>query len=131
MTGRPTWAAGTAAATPTRAPVHERPPATLAAAALLAVVLAVAEAVHVAGRDDLRTGLRVALVAGIALQVPCAVLLLRRSSTAAMVLLLCAVRVFVGAIASGSLLAAVGAAVLLVLLALSLRWFPTAEPWSS
>ena len=130
MTGRPSWAGGATAPT-APAVTTERPPLTLVAAAVLAVGLAVAEAVHVAGRDDLRPGLRGLLVAGIALQVPCAALVLRRSSTAAMVLLLCAVSAFVGAVAAGAVLAAGGAVALLVLLSVSLRWFPTAEPWSS
>ena len=92
---------------------------------VIAVALAVAEAVHVAGRDDLRAGLRVGLVVGIALQIPCAALALRRSSTGVMVLLLCAVTAFVAALATGAVLAAVAAAAVLVLVSLSLRWFPT------
>jgi hypothetical protein len=71
------------------------------------------------------------LVIGIALQLPCAVLALRRSSTAVMILLLCAVMAFVAALAGGALAPAAVALVVLVLTGVSLRWFPTAEPWRS
>ena len=131
MTGRPSWAA--APSTPAPAPAREsrRPPATLVVAMVLVVALALAEAVHVAGRDDLRTPVRGMLVFGIGLQLPFAALALRRSSAAVRVLLLCAVTALGGSIAGGHVLPAVAAFGVLVLVALSLRWFPTAEPWSS
>jgi hypothetical protein len=110
---------------------RERPPLTLVIGMLLVVGLAVAEAVHVAGRDDLRTPVRVMLVFGIGLQLPFAALALRRSSAAVMVLLLCAVTALGASIAGGHVVPAVAAFGVLVLVAVSLRWFPTAEPWSS
>ena len=127
---RPTWAS--AAGSPAvEATPRERPPATLVVAMALAVGLAVAEAVHVAGRDDLRPALRGALVFGIALQLPCAVFALLRSSAAVMVLLLCAVTAFLASVAGGDVVPAVAAVAVVVLVGRSLRWFPTAEPWSS
>jgi hypothetical protein len=116
---------------PTIGAERGRPPATLVAAAVGMAGLVASEIVHVVGRDDLRPVVKVALVGGIALQVPCGALALRRSPTAAMLLLLCAVSALVAAAASGAVLFAVGAAVVLALLARSLRWFPSVEPWSS
>jgi hypothetical protein len=125
---RPSWAVAPAVAVDA-APV--RPPATLVAAVVGMAGLVASEVVHVAGRDDLRPVVKVVLIGGIALQVPCGALALRRSPTAAMLLLLCAVSALVAAAASGAVLFAVGAAVVLALLARSLRWFPSVEPWSS
>lgn len=130
MNGHPSWAApGGAARRVTPGP--GRPPATLVAAVAGVVALAAVETVQVAGRDDLRAPLRAVLVAGIALQVPCAALALRRSSAAVMVLLLCGVTALIASVAAGELLAALAAGAVLVLIGSSLRWFPTAEPWSS
>ena len=133
VSGRPSWAAGPAVSAPAHSTSDSgvRPPLTLVIGMVIVAVLAVAEAVHVAGRDDLRAALRVGLVIGVAFQIPCAALALRRSSTAVMVLLLCAITAFVAAVANGAVLAAVGAVAVIVLVSLSLRWFPTAEPWSS
>jgi hypothetical protein len=128
VSSRPSWAAAVDRAPH---PGPGRPPVTLVAAAGGTVVLAAAEAVHVAGREDLRPALRAALVVGIALQVPFAWLALRRSPAAAMVLLLCAVTAVAASLAAGSVAGSLLAAAVLVLLALSLRWFPTSEPWAS
>ena len=76
---KPSWAASVPAAS---VDADRPPPATLVVAMALLVALAVGEAVHVAGRDELKTALRVALVLGIALQLPCAVFALRRSPVA-------------------------------------------------
>ena len=128
MSGRPSWAA---AAPAVEATPRERPPVPLVIAMALVVGLAVAEAVHVAGRDDLRTAVRVMLVVGISLQLPCAVFALRRSSAAVMVLLLCAVTALLASVAGGDVVPAVTALAVVVLVGVSLRWFPTVEPWSS
>ena len=124
----PSWAA----ATPATAPSVDRgrPPLTLVAAMVLLVALAVGEAVHVTGRDDLRPAFRVVLVAGIALQLPCAAFALRRSPVAVMLALLCALSALVAALTGGDVVPAVAAVVVIVLVARSLRWFPSAEPWS-
>jgi hypothetical protein len=123
----PSWAVAPAASD-----VHRpRPPVALVVAMALLVALAVGEAVFVAGRDDVEPALRVVLVLGIALQVPCALLALRRSPTAAMLSLLCALTALVAALAGGEVLPAVAAVVVLALVARSLRWFPSAEPWAS
>lgn len=107
-----------------------RPPGTLVAAAAGALALTVLEALAVAGRDDLRPAMRGVLVALVALQVPWAVLALRRSAPAAMVLLLCGLTAVVAGLAgAGAALGLVGAAVV-VLVARSLRWFPSVEPWA-
>jgi hypothetical protein len=105
-----------------------RPPATLVVAVVGVVALAVGEAAHVLTRDDLRVPLQVALVAVIAVQLLAGALALRRSSAAAMLLLLCGVTALVASLATGRVVGAVVAGVVLVLLALSLRWFPTYEP---
>jgi hypothetical protein len=128
MNGRPTWATPAGASVPSARP---RPPATLVAAAAGVVVLAAVEAAYVAGRDDLQPALRAALTLGIALQLPCAWLALRRSSTAAMALLLCSFTALVACITTGRIVAALAAGGVLALLGSSLRWFPTAEPWRS
>lgn len=108
-----------------------RPPGTLVAAAVGAVALTVLEALAVAGRDDLRPAMRGVLVALVALQVAWAGLALRRSAPAAMVLLLCGLTAVVAGLAgAGAALGLVGAAVV-VLVARSLRWFPSVEPWAS
>lgn len=125
---RPSWAAA-APANVDREQV--RPPVALVVAMVLLVGLAVGEAVHVAGRDDLRTPVQVMLVFGIGLQLPFAVLALRRSSAAVMVLLLCAVTALGASLAGGDIVPAAVALAVLVLVAVSLRWYPTAEPWSS
>jgi hypothetical protein len=126
--GRPSWA-GPAAPAPVAASAEAaRPPATLVAAVVGAVGLAVAEGVYVAGRDELRPAMRVFLLVVVALQLPLAVLTLRRSSAGAMLLLLCSVTALVASLAGGlgpgRAAAAVASAVVLVLLARSLPWFP-------
>ena len=106
-----------------------RPPATLVAAVAVVVALAVAEAVHVIGRDDLRPALRGFLLVVIAAQVPVAAAraaafvgggdgppAVRRSRHWS--------RRWRPARWSG----VVAAVVVLVLLARSLRWFPTYAP---
>ena len=134
MTG-PSWAAATparSAAAPAGAAVGRgRPPATLVVAMVLLVALAVGEAVYVVGRDDLEPALQVVLVAGIALQLPCALFALRRSPVAVMLALLCALTALVAALAGGDAVPAVAAVIVIVLVARSLRWFPSAEPWAS
>ena len=97
----------------------------------LLVALAVGEAVFVVGRQELEPALRVVLVIGIGLQVPCAVLALRRSPAAVMLALLCALTALVAALAGGDVVPAVAAVVVIALVARSLRWFPSAEPWAS
>jgi hypothetical protein len=92
------------------------------------VVLAAGEVVYVATRDDLRVPLQVLLIAVIGLQVLAGAVALRRSSAAAMFLLLCAVTAVVASVATGRIVGAVVAGAVLVLLGLSLRWFPTYEP---
>jgi len=128
--GRPSWAGP--GPTPSATPVDgARPPATVIAAVLGAVGLAVAEGVHVAGRDELRPAMRVFLVVVVSLQLPVAVLTLRRSSTGAMLLLLCAVTALVASLAGGlgsaRAVAAAASTLVLALLARSLRWFPGYE----
>ena len=127
---RPSWAAA-AVTPPVEAAPRERPPAALVVAMLLVVGLVATEVVHVAGRDELRPAVRGMLIFGIALQLPCVLFTLRRSSAAVMVLLLCAVTAFLASIAGGDVVPALGAVAVVVLVARSLRWFPTAEPWSS
>lgn len=135
MSGRPSWAdsEGKGPRNPTAHAFRtdERAPLALVVAAVGVVVLAAAEAVYVAGRDDLRPAMRVVLVAGIALQVPCAALALRRSPTAAMALLLCGITAVVAGLAGAAIGLAVVGATVVVLVARSLRWFPEAHPWSS
>ncbi len=139
-TGRPTWAgpprvlaADPGARTPDAAARTrgERAPAALVAAVVGMVGLAGYEVVHVAGRDDLLPAMRGFLLVVLALQVPVALLALRRSTAAAMLLLLCAVTALVASVAGGlgttRAYPAVAAAAVVALLGRSLRWFPTYE----
>jgi CDP-diglyceride synthetase len=123
----PSWAMAPAASGIDR----PRPPLTLVVAMALLVALAVGEAMFAAGRDDVEPALRVVLVLGIALQLPCALFALRRSPVAAMLALLCALTALVAALAGGDVVPALAAIVVLALVARSLRWFPSAEPWAS
>lgn len=133
--GRPSWAPRTA--TEGKSPpkggalAFDSPPASLLGAVVGMVGLAVAEAVHVVGRDELLPAMRAFLLVVVAGQVVAAGLALRRSSAAVMVLLLCATTALVASVAgglgsAGAVAAAVSLAVL-ALLARSLRWFPGYE----
>lgn len=130
--GRPSWVdpiGASAAGAPARG--FARPPASLLAAGAGALVLVAVEAVHVAGRDDLRPAMRGALVAVVVAQVALAGFALRRSSAAVMLLLLCTATAVVGSLAGGAgagrlAVAGLGAAVSGLLLR-SLRWFPGAD----
>jgi hypothetical protein len=103
-------------------------PGSLALALVGVVALAGLEGAHVVGRDDLRTAMRVLLLVVIAAQLGLVVLALRRSSAGAMGLLLCAATALVASLAGGlGAGAAVLALAVLVLLAWSLRWFPSYE----
>ena len=128
---KPSWAATPARPTTSSVEPRSRPPATLVVAMAVLVALAVGEAVFVIGREELEVALRAVLVIGISLQLPCAVLALRRSPAAVMLALLCALAALVAALAGGDVVPAVAAVVVLVLVARSLRWFPSAEPWAS
>ena len=126
---KPSWAP--APSTSTSSADRSRPPATLVVAMALLVALAVGEAVFVVGREELEPALRVVLVVGIGLQLPCAALALRRSPAAVMLALLCALTALVAALAGGDVVPAVAAVAVIALVARSLRWFPSAEPWAS
>lgn len=133
MSGRPTWAgpADGPFAPPAARAATGRPPARLVAAAIAVVAVAAGQVAQVVGRDDLGGGVRAVLLLGLALQAPLAALALRRSPVAAMALLLYGVGGLVAALAAGDAALAVGAGVVLVLLAWSLPSFPSVEPWSS
>lgn len=128
---RPSWAQASPDADRPATGVAERPPAVLVAASAGVVALTAVEVAVVATRDDLLVPLRAVLVALLGLQVPLAVLALRRSAAATMVLLLCALSAAVASLAAGAVAGAAGAVVVLVLLARSLRWFPAVELWQA
>ena len=106
-------------------------PVTLVVAAGLCAVLAVVQVVFIAGRDELVPALRVflALIAGSQLLLAWG--LLRRSSGAALGVFLFEATALVAALAGGlgtgaaRFLLAAGALAVIVLLALSLRAFPS------
>lgn len=131
--GRPSWAGGAneGKSSPKGGALafeSSTPPASLVAAVVGMVGLAVAEAVHVLGRDDLLPAMRGFLLVVIGGQVVAAALALRRSSAAVMLLLLCATTALVASLAGGlgtaGAAGAIASLLVLVLLARSLRWFP-------
>lgn len=129
---KPSWAVDQAGAAPgTRRLGGGRPAAVLVAAVVAVVLLAALEALEVAGRDDLRPAVRALLIGIVALQLPLAWLALRRSSAAAMVLLLCGVMAVLTGLAGGGWAIAVAGMLVVVLVASSLRWFPTVDAWPS
>lgn len=125
----PSWVA----APPSPRPVVDRPgtPMRLRALLVLTVLLAAAEARHVASRDELVVGFRAFLVLVVVLQVPLAWLVGRRSAGAALATLVYQGTTVVAALVGGfgdlRPALAVGAAVGLGLLATSLDAFPTPQ----
>ncbi len=131
--GTPTWATearprrlAPAASAPGGRPP---PPITLVLAAAAVTVLAVAEAAHVAGREELVPGFRIGLGLVVALQVVLAAFVVRRSSGAALGLFLCQATTVVAALGGGfgddrRLAYAGGALLVAVLLGASLHAFP-------
>jgi hypothetical protein len=128
---RPSWLPPDDAGAIGRRVPPSPPPVALVAAAAGVVVLAGLEALEVAGRDDLRPGMRAVLVAVVALQLPWAWLALRRSAAAAMVLLLCGVMALLAGLAGGAWGVAAAGAAVVALVARSLRWFPPVDAWPS
>jgi len=120
-------------APPAERTTRESAPATLTAAAGLAVAVTVAEVVHVLGRGDVVPALRGFLVVVVGSQLALAWGALRRSSGAVLALFVCELTAFVASAAGGlaegpgRVLLAAAAAVVVVLLALSLREFPSPQ----
>lgn len=120
MTSTPSWAT----APGPRRRERPRPTVALVLAAAGASVVAVGEAVHVAGRDELRPAVRVGLTLVVLGQVGLAALLLRRSAGAAIVLFLCQAT---AVLASPRPAYVAGAIVVAVLLARAVRDIPTPD----
>lgn len=125
----PSWVAAPVAARPVEP--RSAPPARLLVLLALTAVLAAAEVHHVASRDELVVGLRSFLVLVVALQLPLAWLVTRRSAGAALATLVYQGTTVVAALVGGfgdlRLALAAGAAIGLVLLATSLDSFPTPQ----
>jgi hypothetical protein len=124
---RPSWVGDAGGDVRPRRDAADRPPL-LALVGLGSLAVVVAEAVGVLGRDDLRLVLRVVLAVLLALQLAAVELTLRRSSAAAMVLLLCLGTGVAASLAAGHVAVAALAAVTLALLVKSFRWFPGYQP---
>lgn len=129
----PSWLAAPAARTSRRERREESgpvPPA-LAAALVVTIGVAAAEAVHVAGRDELVPGFRAFLLLVVASQVALAVRTARRSAGAALGLLVCQVTTVVASLAGGEGLLRVGlavaAVVVVALVCSALGTFPSPE----
>lgn len=124
----PSWVTPPSAP-PSPSAARPRPTARLVLVVVATALLAGAEAVHVARRDDLVVGLRVFLVGVVAFQVVLAVLAARRSAGAALGLLACQLTVAVASLGGGfgdqRALYAVGAVLVFALVAASLSAFPS------
>jgi hypothetical protein len=115
--------------TPASKPERLRVPLPLLAALVATTILAGAQAVHVARRDELVVGLRVFLVAVVVFQVVLAAGAARRSAGAALGLLLCQLTTGLASMGGGfgdqRALFAGGALLVFVLVAASLSAFPS------
>lgn len=125
----PSWVVAPAPAAPTSTAPAAAVPVQLRVLVPLTAVLAGAEVVHVAARDELVVGLRVFLVAVVGAQLPLAYFVGRRSAGAALATLVYQGTTIVAALVGGfgelRLALAAGAAVGMALLASSLHAFPT------
>lgn len=129
----PSWVTPPSTGPSRRRPADDRErrpiPPTLVGALVATAVLAGAQAVHVARRDELVVGLRVFLVAVVVFQVALAAGAARRSAGAALGLLLCQVTTTLASLGGGfgdqRALFAAGAVLVFVLVAVSLSAFPT------
>jgi hypothetical protein len=123
----PSWVVSPAP--PASSPPMAAVPARLWLLVPLTALLAAAEVVHVATRDELVAGLRGFLVVVVGVQVPLAYLVVRRSAGAALATLVYQGTTVVAALVGGfgelRLALAAGAAVGMALLASSLHAFPT------
>ena len=130
MSDTPSWVTPTGTGRRPR-PAADQPGSapTLVAVVVLTTALPAAEVVHVVGRDELVAGLRGFLVLVIALQVPLAVATMRRSAGGALTLLACQVTTIVASLTGGfgdlRLALAAGAALVIGLVAASLKGFPS------
>lgn len=128
---RPSWAAPDESVAIVGRGVRQSPPVALVGAAASVVLLAGLETLEIAGRDDLRPGLRAVLVGMVLLQLPFAWLALRRSPPAAMLLLLCGLSAAVAGVAGAGWPVAVLGVAVVALIGHSLRWFPSVDAWPS
>lgn len=126
----PSWVTPPSAR-PAPTEARPRPPATLLLALIATAVLAAAQVVHVAGRDELVVALRLFLVAVVAFQVVLAAFAARRSAGAALGLLACQLTTAVASLGGGfgddaqRILYAGGSVLVFALVAASLSAFPS------
>lgn len=125
----PSWVTPPGPARPPTGAPRLATPVTLQLAVVATAVLAAAQAVHVAGRDELVVGLRAFLVGVVVLQVLLAVGAARRWAGPALGLLVCQLTTGVASLAGGfgeqRLAFAAGSVLVFALVASSLGSFPT------